>query len=191
MGVVVDGAKKAPTGVVVDHVREAGAGVHADGVKDAPTGVRADLVKDAPLPSAGDRPRKALRWVTRDRVKAVLSMGLATDRGAARDSVARHLVRGAVGLGALVGAFALIPVVGPAALLLAPVGLVVLRGCPTCWLVGLIQAISAGRLERRCTEGRCELQVARPHARHPASTPTAGDEAAESSPDAVGERNAA
>ncbi|MGW1989272.1 hypothetical protein [Embleya sp. NPDC001921] len=179
MGVGVDRAKEVPTGVVDDRVRE------------APVGADADGVKVAPLPSAADRPRKAFRRATRDRVKAVASMGLAGDRGAARDSVARHLVRGAVGIGALVGAFALIPVLGPAALLLAPVGLIVLRGCPTCWLVGLIQAISAGRLERQCKDGRCELQVARPHARHPASTPTAAEEAAERSPDAVGERSAA
>ncbi|WP_331771123.1 hypothetical protein OG948_46720 (plasmid) [Embleya sp. NBC_00888] len=191
MGVLDDQVAEARAGVDAGGGKEAPRGVGADRVKDAPRGVDADRGKAAPLPSTGDRPGKALRWATRDRVKTVLSMGLATDRGAARDSVARHLVRGAVGLGALVGAFALIPVVGPAALLLAPVGLIVLRGCPTCWLVGLIQAISAGRLERRCTEGRCELQVARPHARHPASKPTAGDEAAERSPDAVGERNAA
>ena len=50
----------------------------------------------------------------------------------ASTSVLRHLARGAAGFGAMVGAFALIPVVGPVSLLLAPAGLVALRGCPTC-----------------------------------------------------------
>ncbi|MFF7247158.1 hypothetical protein ACFZBU_25015 [Embleya sp. NPDC008237] len=89
-------------------------------------------------------------------------MKAVTDRRATDVSVARHLVRGAVGFGALVGAFALLPVIGPAALLLAPVGLIALRGCPTCWVIGLIGAISAGRLERQCEDGRCTLQPTRP-----------------------------
>ena len=72
----------------------------------------------------------------------------------------RHVARGAVGFGAITGAFALIPLVGPVSLLLAPLGLVALRGCPTCWTIGLIQTISAGRLERRCVDGHCELHVA-------------------------------
>jgi hypothetical protein len=44
-------------------------------------------------------------------------------------------------------------------LLLAPVGLVALRGCPMCWTVGLMQTISAGRLRRSCSaEQGCTLQ---------------------------------
>ncbi len=57
----------------------------------------------------------------------------------ASSSVPRHLVRGVLGLAALVLAFALIPVWGPLMLLLAPVGVVLLRGCPTCWALGLVQ----------------------------------------------------
>lgn len=72
-------------------------------------------------------------------------------------SLPRHLLRGALGFGALIGAFALIPVFGPAALLLAPIGLLVLRGCPMCWIVGLTATVSAGRLRRECVDGRCEL----------------------------------
>ncbi|WP_131741301.1 hypothetical protein [Actinomadura roseirufa] len=77
-------------------------------------------------------------------------------------SLTRHLARGAAGFGALAGAVALPPVAGPAALLLAPVALVALRGCPTCWFVGLLQTISRGRLERSCRDGRCEVRRARP-----------------------------
>ncbi|MEI5673949.1 MULTISPECIES: hypothetical protein [unclassified Nocardioides] len=54
-------------------------------------------------------------------------------------SVPRHLVRGVLGLAALVAGFALIPVWGPLTLLLALVGVVLLRGCPTCWALGLVQ----------------------------------------------------
>lgn len=83
------------------------------------------------------------------------------DRGSfASTSLPRHLVRGAVGFGALIGSVALIPVVGLGSLLLAPVGLLALRGCPTCWAIGLVQTISMGRLQRSCVDGRCELTVA-------------------------------
>lgn len=54
-------------------------------------------------------------------------------------SVRAHLVRGAFGLPLLVGAFALIPAFGPLMLLLAVPGVVLLRGCPTCWALGLVQ----------------------------------------------------
>ena len=73
----------------------------------------------------------------------------------ASSSVARHLVRGVLGLGLLVAAFALIPVIGAVSLLIAPLGVVALRGCPTCWALGLAQTISRGRLERACEDGVC------------------------------------
>jgi hypothetical protein len=80
------------------------------------------------------------------------------DRGTfASTSLPAHLARGALGFGLIGAAVALIPSHGPAALLLAPTGLVALRGCPTCWLAGLVQTISAGRLRRTCTEDGCSL----------------------------------
>ncbi|WP_433515922.1 hypothetical protein ACQP2T_10265 [Nonomuraea sp. CA-143628] len=82
------------------------------------------------------------------------------DRGFASASLPRHLVRGVLGFGALVGSVALIPMIGLGGLLLVPVGLLALRGCPTCWAIGLIQTISMGRLRRSCVDGRCELTVA-------------------------------
>ena len=78
----------------------------------------------------------------------------------ASTSVARHLARGVIGFGALAGSVALLPVMGPWSLLLAPAGLLALRGCPTCWAIGLMQTISMGRLKRSCVDGRCELTVA-------------------------------
>ncbi|MFF1478495.1 hypothetical protein ACFVYD_13135 [Streptomyces sp. NPDC058301] len=82
--------------------------------------------------------------------------------GFASVTLPRHLARGAVGFGALAGSLALLPVVGLASLLLAPVGLIALRGCPMCWAIGLVETVSAGRLRRSCAEGRCDLTRARP-----------------------------
>ncbi len=73
-------------------------------------------------------------------------------------SVAAHLARGAIGFGLFGSAIALTPSLGPAALLLALPGMVALRGCPTCWIVGLIQTISAGRLQRTCADTGCRLR---------------------------------
>ncbi|WP_030770568.1 MULTISPECIES: hypothetical protein [unclassified Streptomyces] len=80
----------------------------------------------------------------------------------ASSSLPRHLLRGAIGLGALIGSVALLPLYGPLTLALAPVGLLALRGCPMCWAIGLAQTLSRGRLQRECTDGRCELKAA-PH----------------------------
>ncbi|MGJ7415493.1 hypothetical protein AB9128_06490 [Streptomyces cinereoruber] len=78
--------------------------------------------------------------------------------GFASATVPRHLARGAIGFGALVGALVLFRAVGPVGLLLAPIGLVALRGCPMCWAVGLVETVSAGRLRRSCAEGSCALR---------------------------------
>jgi hypothetical protein len=83
-------------------------------------------------------------------------------------SLARHLARGAVGFTLIGGAFALAAGGTPIALALIAPGALALRGCPTCWLVGLAQTISAGRLQRSCATGqsarfdrRCRLQSSR------------------------------
>ncbi|MFF4323589.1 hypothetical protein [Streptomyces sp. NPDC001568] len=83
-------------------------------------------------------------------------------------SVPRHLLRGAIGFGLIGGSIALVPVVGPVSLLAAPLALIAFRGCPTCWMVGLVQTISRGRLKRQCPEGDgggvgiCTLTKAQP-----------------------------
>jgi hypothetical protein len=92
------------------------------------------------------------------------------DRGSlASTSIARHLARGAIGFGLIGLGLALTPSAGPVALLLAPPGMVALRGCPTCWIAGLIQTISASRLQRTCGDTGCTLH------RAPTATPTAAD----------------
>ena len=75
----------------------------------------------------------------------------------ASGSIARHLVRGAIGFGLIGSGFALAASQGPTALLLTVPGMIALRGCPTCWLAGLVQIVSAGRLERSCSGGDCTL----------------------------------
>lgn len=86
----------------------------------------------------------------------------APERNFASTSVPRHLARGAIGFGLIIGSIALVPVLGPATLLAAPLALVAFRGCPTCWMVGLAQTISRGRLERQCVDGVCTLTKAHP-----------------------------
>ncbi|MEV0793043.1 hypothetical protein [Kribbella sp. NPDC050459] len=72
-------------------------------------------------------------------------------------SLPRHLLRGVIGFGSLIAAFALLPSVGPLSLLLLPVTLLAFRGCPTCWVIGLIETVSRGRLQRDCVDGQCKL----------------------------------
>ncbi|MBF6546870.1 hypothetical protein [Nocardia brasiliensis] len=73
-----------------------------------------------------------------------------------------HLVKGAIGFGFLTASMALLPIVGWIGLLLIVPGLVALRGCPTCWAIGLAQTLSRGRLQRVCADGRCSLQSGPP-----------------------------
>jgi hypothetical protein len=75
----------------------------------------------------------------------------------ASSSVPVHLLRGVVGLTLLIAAFALVPTLGPLALVLAPFGVLALRGCPTCWAIGLGATIARGRMERACGDGSCRL----------------------------------
>ena len=63
-------------------------------------------------------------------------------------SVPVHILRGVVGLLALVGAIAGAGTLGPAVLLLFGVTLLAWRGCPTCWLVGLMETRERQRTSR-------------------------------------------
>ncbi|MFD0369240.1 MULTISPECIES: hypothetical protein [unclassified Streptomyces] len=83
----------------------------------------------------------------------------------ASKSVPRHLARGVIGFGLIIGSIAMVPVAGPAVLLAAPLSLIAFKGCPTCWMVGLAQTISRGRLERQCVDGVCTITKAHPAAK--------------------------
>ncbi|MFI1720609.1 hypothetical protein [Streptomyces sp. NPDC020489] len=86
----------------------------------------------------------------------------------ASSSLPRHLLRGVIGFGSLIGSVAFLSTVGPVSLLLLPVGLLALRGCPMCWTIGMIQTISRNRLQRTCEDGQCRLAVAdRDHGERP------------------------
>jgi hypothetical protein len=84
----------------------------------------------------------------------------------ASTSLSRHLARGAIGFGLMGAALALTPSAGPAALLIVLPGMVALRGCPTCWVAGLLQTVSAGRMRRVCTDTSCKLEVVPTVVRH-------------------------
>jgi alkylhydroperoxidase family enzyme len=71
-------------------------------------------------------------------------------------SLAEHLVRGLVAVGALVGATALATgdTSGGLVWLAAPLillAIVAMRGCPMCWTVGLFATLARKRARRGCS----------------------------------------
>jgi len=72
----------------------------------------------------------------------------------ASKSIAAHLLRGFLGLGALAGAMALLSQHPFVALALFITGLVALRGCPMCWTIGLLETVHA-KLSGRAVGGAC------------------------------------
>jgi hypothetical protein len=75
----------------------------------------------------------------------------------ASKSLGAHLLRGGIGFGLIAAALALTASLGAVALLLAPAGLLALRGCPMCWTIGLIETISAGRVRKACSGTGCAI----------------------------------
>lgn len=82
----------------------------------------------------------------------------------ASTTLQEHLLRGLVGI----GAFAAAVVYGPEApwlgIVLVPAGLIALRGCPMCWMMGLFETLGNRvrrdplRPERECADGRCSVR---------------------------------
>jgi hypothetical protein len=68
--------------------------------------------------------------------------------------IVEHLLRGTIGFGALVGALFCMASQPWLAVALAAVALFALRGCPLCWVVGLVETIAA-KLQGRDAHGRC------------------------------------
>lgn len=83
----------------------------------------------------------------------------------ASKSTTDHLVRGLVGFSLLGAGIVLATLYGPVGLLLAPLGLLALRGCPGCWVLGLVETISHGKTRRACVDGTCRLTTAEPEGR--------------------------
>lgn len=79
----------------------------------------------------------------------------------ASKTLLEHLARGAIAIGAFVVASLIAPAHPWLALVMVPVALVALRGCPMCWTIGLMQTVLAkvrGRsTEGLCTDGACRL----------------------------------
>jgi hypothetical protein len=69
----------------------------------------------------------------------------------ASSSVHRHVLRGMVGLLAVLAAILLFGVLGPVSLVFLSVAVVAWRGCPTCWAVGMMGTLS----DRRATAPAC------------------------------------
>jgi len=74
----------------------------------------------------------------------------------ASKSVPEHLVRGVIGIGAFAAAVFLAAEHPWLALPAIGVALIALRGCPTCWLLGLVQTVLP-RLGKAggCVDGSC------------------------------------
>ena len=92
------------------------------------------------------------------------------DHSFASATIAAHLRRGILGFGLLAVGVFLWPRVGLLALAPAAVGVVALRGCPTCWTIGLVQTVTRQRFRRDCDEGRCRLDTSRPGPAGPPGT---------------------
>lgn len=60
----------------------------------------------------------------------------------------QHLARGVVGFGALIAAVLLSAHHPWTALVLVPLALIALRGCPACWLMGLAATLTNGLAQR-------------------------------------------
>jgi hypothetical protein len=69
-------------------------------------------------------------------------------------TIPRHILRGLIGLAAFAAAPALGAVHPLLTLVAFAAALIALRGCPLCWLTGMIQLISA-KLQGEPTDGLC------------------------------------
>ena len=84
----------------------------------------------------------------------------------ASKTLVEHIARGVIGISAFVTAMVVAvdhPFIAVACVAIA---LVALRGCPTCWTIGLIQALMGRRSS--CADGSCALT------RDPRSDPSDG-----------------
>jgi hypothetical protein len=77
----------------------------------------------------------------------------------ASKTLIEHLVRGAIGVGALIFGLYVASTQLWLAMLTLPVAIVAFRGCPTCWIVGLGQTIAARAQGKSapdaCIDGSC------------------------------------
>ena len=70
-------------------------------------------------------------------------------------TITTHILRGAIGFGALILALVYAPQLGWWSLLLFGIALFSFRGCPLCWTVGLIETVLYRRRSASCPDGSC------------------------------------
>jgi len=70
-------------------------------------------------------------------------------------SIAMHLLRGIAGFGFLFVVLSYGPALGWWALAPAVAALVCLRGCPMCWMFGLIETVLSRKQDTACVDGSC------------------------------------
>jgi hypothetical protein len=70
-------------------------------------------------------------------------------------TLVRHLLRGVVGFAALAAAFVLLGSHQLWSLSLLALSLLSLRGCPTCWTIGLFETLSGRASSETCADGSC------------------------------------
>ncbi|MEO8155493.1 MAG: hypothetical protein ABI605_20690 [Rhizobacter sp.] len=82
----------------------------------------------------------------------------------ASKTLTEHLLRGLLGIGLTAAGLRGAEMTAWAWLLL-PLGLLMFRGCPTCWTIGLIETIymrlTGRHLDKDCRDGSCRLKVSR------------------------------
>jgi hypothetical protein len=66
-------------------------------------------------------------------------------------SVLNQIARGVLAVACIAGAIVLTPHFWPAVALFA-VAVVLMRGCPICWLLGLVEAIESSADRKRCRQ---------------------------------------
>jgi hypothetical protein len=79
----------------------------------------------------------------------------------ASKGIVEHLARGVLGVGALAASVVFATSHPFVSIIAIPAGLLALRGCPTCWTIGLVETV-AGKVRGRaaggaCADGSCAL----------------------------------
>jgi len=69
-------------------------------------------------------------------------------------TISGHLARGALGVGTMALALSAAGAHPWLPLAALPIAMVALRGCPTCWIIGLAQTVVA-KLRGQSTDGLC------------------------------------
>jgi hypothetical protein len=70
-------------------------------------------------------------------------------------SVVEHIIRGALGFGLLTVGLIYAPVLGWWTVALLAGALLSFRGCPMCWIAGLVETVLHRKARKGCIDGSC------------------------------------